>query len=326
MMRRLASVLLLTHHLVAWSLFSTSISYAQEFDFTKPTVDTSTVNPTAADPNLSTMPAEGTIPTLPILPESQEQVVYSTPLPSLPLDPTLSPSQPLPPVPNQAVISNPVDPAIPVVPVAPAATSDAYTYQRQPGIAPGSVADQASRGELAPGTMLPLTVYREITFPPFQAINGNLEVSEPVVDRFGQVVIPAGSVVWGTFEPVVEKRRPLNSDGDNAEVEDKLIGTRFVANRVTVQTSTYLLNGQSDLLPMGMDPQADLGTTVVRGAGYGAAGGLALGILTGGFGLLPIVAGSMAGAAAGTTNIDRVVTLKPNTIVNIELSDHLIIQ
>jgi hypothetical protein len=41
---------------------------------------------------------------------------------------------------------------------------------------------------------------------------------------------------------------------------------------------------------------------------------------------LPILAGGLAGAAAGSTNIDRVVTLQPNTLVELELSESLIIQ
>jgi hypothetical protein len=51
-----------------------------------------------------------------------------------------------------------------------------------------------------------------------------------------------------------------------------------------------------------------------------------LGVLTGGWGFLPILAGGLAGAAAGSTNIDRVVTLQPNTLVELELSESLIIQ
>ncbi|MEN9210323.1 MAG: hypothetical protein Q6J46_08505, partial [Thermostichus sp. DG02_2_bins_29] len=167
---------------------------------------------------------------------------------------------------------------------------------------------------------------REMTFQPYQAINGNLEVSDPVVDRFGQVVIPAGSVVWGTFEPVYREITSLNRVEENDDPRERIVGTRFVANRITIGPSTYLLRGRSPLLRVGLDPNAHVGTTVARGAGYGAAGGLALGVLTGGVGFLPILAGSLAGAAAGSTNIDRVVTLQPNTLVQLELADSLIIQ
>lgn len=211
-------------------------------------------------------------------------------------------------------------------PGGPAPPGEAYSYQRRPDLSPGGNLAGAARGELPAGTRIPLTVYRPITFQPYQAISANLEVSEPVLDRFGQVVIPPGSVVWGTFEPVYRPRDPLSRGEDNADLRKQILGNRFVANRLTIGPSTYLIRGQSALLPVGLDRNADVGTTVARGAGYGAAGGLALGVLTGGWGFLPILAGGLAGAAAGSTNIDRVVTLQPNTLVELELSESLIIQ
>lgn len=276
---------------------------AQQFEFTPQPV------PPRGDP----------VPTLPLLsaPPSPSSATALPPVPQvpqMPLDPTAPVLDPIPVVPVQAA------------PGGQLPQGEAYSYQRRPDLSPGGDLPGATRGELPAGTRILLTVYRPITFQPYQAINGHLEVSEPVADRFGQVVIPAGSVVWGTFEPVYRELKLSGREAESADPQERVVGSRFVANRLTIGSSTYLVRGQSAPLPVGLDRNADVGTTVARGAGYGAAGGLALGILTGGWGFLPILAGSLAGAAAGSTNIDRVVTLQPNTLVELELTDSLIIQ
>lgn len=220
-------------------------------------------------------------------------------------------------------VALPADP-IPVAPSTTAAAPAATSYTRQPGITPGIPVGGTSPGKLLEGTTIPLTVYREFTFQPYQAINSNLEVSDPVTDDRGNVVIPAGSTVWGSFVPVIEQEEVENSRGDT-QLEDKLLGNRFVANRLTIGSATYLLQGNSEILPTSLDPNADLGTVALRGAGYGALGGLALGVLTGGL-AAPLLAGSVAGAAAGSTNVDQVVTLAPNTVIPVTLTGDLILR
>jgi len=276
---------------------------AQQFEFTPQPVPPRG-DPVPTLPLLSPPPSPGSATALPPIPQ----------VPQMPLDPTAPALDPIPVVPVQAA------------PGGQLPQGEAYSYQRRPDLSPGGDLPGATRGELPAGTRILLTVYRPITFQPYQAINGHLEVSEPVVDRFGQVVIPAGSVVWGTFEPVYRELKLSGREAESADPQERVVGSRFVANRLTIGSSTYLVRGQSAPLPVGLDRNADVGTTVARGAGYGAAGGLALGILTGGWGFLPILAGSLAGAAAGSTNIDRVVTLQPNTLVELELTDSLIIQ
>ncbi|MGQ9837771.1 MAG: hypothetical protein ACUVRV_07330 [Cyanobacteriota bacterium] len=288
---------------------------AQEFEF-KP-------------PGQPTQPASGgSIPTLPLLTDPPSSGTSGVP-PALPAVPQV------PQMPLGGDLAAPVlDPSTAPIPVVPLQAApgpqipleESYSYQRQPGLSPGRDLSGLTRGELPSGTIIPLTVYREITFQPYQVINSNLEVSDPVLDRFGQVVIPAGSVVWGTFEPIYREIKPLNRVENNGDPQERIVGSCFVANRITIGPSTYLLRGRSPLLRVGLDRSADVGTTVARGAGYGAAGGLVLGVLTGGMGFLPILAGGVAGAAAGSTNIDRVVTLRPNTLVELELTDSLIIQ
>jgi len=291
---------------VLWGAAAAAVA-AQQFEFTPQTPQP---NPVPTLPLLSDPPGSTAPQALPPVPQVPQMPLTGDPIPP-PGDPSPAP---IPVVPLQAAPGEQAPPG------------EVYSYQRRPGLSPGGNLSGAARGELPAGTRIPLTVYRPITFQPYQAISANLEVSEPVVDRFGQVVIPPGSVVWGIFEPVYQERDPLSRPEENAELRERIVGNRFVANRITIGPSTYLVRGQSSLLPVGLDRNADVGTTLARGAGYGAAGGLALGVLTGGWGFLPILAGSLAGAAASSTNIDRVVTLQPNTLVELELTESLIIQ
>lgn len=247
-------------------------------------------------PPLPILPEAGQLPTVPVPSVTGEQ---TAPLPS----PTLMPE---------------LEGAAPPIPLA----HPDYTFQRPPQASVGPVPSQ--RGELAAGTVIALTVFREMTFQPYQAINTYLQVVNPVVDRHGKVVIPAGSTVWGLFEPVYEE---VASEADwDGRQKRRFVGNRFVASRVTTPEGTYVLQGSTDLIRTRFDPSANLGQVALEGAGYGAAGGLALGILTGGVGLLPVLAGTLAGAATGTTNVDQVVALHPNAVVQLELAQPLIIQ
>ncbi len=296
-------------------------SQAQEFDFTptEPATEALSTPP----PAIPTSPAPpDSIPTMPLLPSVQTApppVTTSPPPITSPINPVIQANPATAPVPTVAVPSTPS-----FAPAPPINTTTAYSYYRREGSVPPNPA--ITRGELPQGTTIPLTVYREITFPPFQAISGNLEVVVPVQDRFGQAVIPAGSRIWGTFEPVYEVVERFDAaDNDVTQFDQRLRGTRFVADRITIQNATYLVSGESNLLPTASDPNASVTQTALKGAGYGAAGGLALGLLTGGIGFVPLLAGSLTGAAAGSTNVDRVVTLTPNTQVEIQLTDDLII-
>ncbi|GAB4216928.1 MAG: hypothetical protein OHK0012_20210 [Synechococcales cyanobacterium] len=264
-------------------------------------------------------PEETTIPTMPVLPEAATPMTDITAqptgeLPTIPIPSVTGTTPPLPTAPTTTVVSPSSTSPIPV-------GDPDYSLVRRPEIAPGTVPSQ--RGELAEGTAINLTVFREMTFQPYQAINVNLQVVNPVVDRHGQVVIPAGSTVWGLFEPVYETEA---EDEAISKPKRRFIGNRFVANRVTTPNGTYIVQGSTDLIKTQFDPSANLGQVALEGAGYGAAGGLALGILTGGVGFLPILAGTLAGATTGTTNVDQVVALHPNSVVTMELSSPLIVQ
>lgn len=230
-------------------------------------------------------------------------------------------------------------PAIPVQPNAPAMPPQAgdesvppipttYTYQREGSTAqfdePSAPVDVV-RGLLPQGTPMTLKVHRQMVFPSYQELNTSLVVAEHVINDAGQVLIPAGSLVWGKFEPVREETE--ETIGNYERKRSRIIGSRFVANKIEVQSATYGMSAQSSLLSLGLDPRADVEDVALKGAGYGAAGGVVLGALTGGVGFIPmLLAGGFGGAAAGVTNVDRVVTLEPDTAVQMVLDDTLILQ
>ena len=98
-----------------------------------------------------------------------------------------------------------------------------------------------------------------------------------------------------------------------------------MAERIEIQSATYALNGQTDELPVSIDPTAEVDRVALQGAGYGAAGGVLLGVLTGGVGFLPMMAiGGASGAMASSSQVDRVVALEPNTTVSLVLDEELL--
>ncbi|MEM9511327.1 MAG: hypothetical protein AAFY57_01390 [Cyanobacteria bacterium J06642_2] len=224
----------------------------------------------------------------------------------------------------------PVQPTAPVAPSFPTGVESesplptSYTYQ---GEGPGSsnVPVDVVRGLLPEGTQVLLKVHRQMIFPSYQALNTSLVVAEHVTNDAGQVLIPIGSLVWGKFEPVREESE--ETIGSYKRKRSHVVGSRFVADRIEVQSAAYEMSAQSNVLSLGTDPRADVGDVALKGAGYGAAGGVVLGALTGGVGFIPmLLAGGFGGAAAGVTNVDRVVTIQSDTIVQMTLADTLILQ
>jgi hypothetical protein len=156
-------------------------------------------------------------------------------------------------------------------------------------------------------------------------VQTNLTVAEPVLDAAGRVAIPAGSTVWGKFEPVTVREPQML--GKFERMKEKVVGSQFVAERITINTATYPLVGRSQTIPVGGDPNADKKSVALRGAGYGAAGTVALGVVTGGAALIPMAAiGGFGGAMAGMTNVDRVIALQPETQVQVVLGESLVMR
>lgn len=205
--------------------------------------------------------------------------------------------------------------SLPAVPVS-------YDYQRSPAAVEN--ATPFTRGQVSAGTVIPLSVYRQLVFQLYEPVQTNLVVESDVTDSSGRTTIPAGSIVWGMFEPIeVQEEETL---GSYERTRTRVVGSRFIAERIEIQSSAYALVGQTEELPISIiDPTADADKVALQGAGYGVAGGVLLGVLTGGVGFLPLMAiGGLGGAMAGTAQIDRVVALEPGVTVQLVLAEDLV--
>jgi len=172
----------------------------------------------------------------------------------------------------------------------------------------------ATQYDLPQGTKLPATVLRELTYAPGDAVTMTLEVSDDVRDGQGEVIIPKGSTVWGSFQPVFSQpKQPARRERRTRNSDAWPDGSRFVAERVSIGDRIYPLKAQTELLATQQDPRRDVGGEAGNGALIGAAGGLLIGVLTGGIGFIPVLAGGAVGATAGAVGASQpVVIVKPD--------------
>ena len=226
------------------------------------------------------------------------------------LPPIPIPAQPVSPQsPPQFAVDSPEQPAIPT----------SYDYQRPVDSSPTSTAF-VSKGQLPEGTVIPAATFRDTKFDLHQEVQVNLSVSEDITDAQGRTIVPAGSTVWGRFEPVeVEEKEMV---GNFERTRKRTVGSHFIAERIDIQSSSYALSGQSTRIPSGFDPDADVDRVALKGAGIGVLGGVAFGVLTGGVGFLPLMAiGGMGGAMTGAATMDSVVALDADSVVEIHLNE-----
>lgn len=129
-----------------------------------------------------------------------------------------------------------------------------------------------------------------------------LLLEEPVHDRAGNVIIPAGSPVTGHFE--------TNENG-----------SQFVAQSVQLQGRSIALLAESDQLSGGRQVQE---TGLFRNSALGAVAGTLLGAVTG-IGLIPAVLAGAATSAATTyvTSAQGPAIIQPNQVVEVRLTEDL---
>lgn len=126
-----------------------------------------------------------------------------------------------------------------------------------------------------------------------------LVLAEPVLDEAGNVVLPEGSPVVGRFET-----------GE--------AGNQFIAQAISLQGQTIILNAQSDPVSGGQPSQRRL----LRNSALGLAAGVALGIT--GIGLIPAIAAGAA-TAAGITFLpnSHPDVIQPDQVLEVRLMQDL---
>jgi hypothetical protein len=244
------------------------------------------------------------------IPVEVAQFSSPAPLPPPILQPGVAPSVTVPPpilgaptpdiVPQQAqsLPTVPIPGRVPTVPPpgTPVPSSSPTGFPTGFSTNPNALLPQGTRLVLRyPGTVpLPLKGRQ-----PFQDV---LIVASPVFNSFGQQVIPVGSEVLGQFE--------TNSRG-----------TRFVAQAVALSGRNVLLRAESPRLSGGGQVSTD---RLIRNSAFGAAGVTVLGALTGGIGLLGVLAGAAGGAAATVLTGVEPATIQPGQIIEVQLTEDLL--
>lgn len=198
----------------------------------------------------------------------------------IPVNPASQPApvQPLPPVPR----------AIQVDPLNPQSQQPPFSLQTTLLLRSGDMVvvsyGSPERLLIAPGETRPMSMV----------------LDTPMRDAQGNMVVPAGSILEGQFQPVSG-------------------GTQFVSRAITVNGQSYPLYAQSNVIANQRDPRQTSGEAIVQDALIGAAAGA---ILSGIFGSRVIstervLGGAAAGAVIGNVTAPEVAIIDPGRPLNL---------
>ena len=130
-----------------------------------------------------------------------------------------------------------------------------------------------------------------------------LNLSQPILNRAGQITIPANSLIEGELVPI---------EG----------GRQFVASHIIINGSAYSLAAESALLPDVKDPRRTSTGAIARDAALGAAGGIVAGRVLGQRRItaVQVLGGAAAGAAIGNVTAPRTVVIEPEQDITLKLT------
>lgn len=131
-----------------------------------------------------------------------------------------------------------------------------------------------------------------------------LSLSQPLVSRGGQVVVPMGSAIEGEVVPV---------EG----------GGQFVAKSMIVNGTAYTFAAESVKLPDVKDPTQTSVGAIAGDAALGAAGGVVLGQILGDRGITAtqVLGGAAAGVLVGNVTAPRAVVIDPGNEIELRVTD-----
>ena len=263
--------------------------------------------PAAVPPLGDSAPYNYSAPSSAVTDSTVPEPADSETLPAIPI-----PAQPVSPQPAPNLAADtPSQPDIPT----------SYDYRRPTENRPSSPTFVAN-GQLPEGTIIPVATFRDTKFTQGQQLQVNLSVTQDVTDSQGRTIVPAGSTVWGRFEPLMQESTEMV--GSFERTRERMVGSHFIAERIDIQSASHAISGRTNRIPAGIDPDAEVDRVALRNAGFGALGGIALGVLTGGVALPLIAIGGAGGAMAGTVSISNVVAIKGDTILELTLDQPFI--
>lgn len=138
---------------------------------------------------------------------------------------------------------------------------------------------------------------------PGQILPYQLVLDTALQNPSGNVVLPAGSIVEGQFQPA----------GD---------GTQFVAKSLIINGQPFPLSAQSTVINNQRDPRQVSSGAIVEDALVGAAAGAILGGLLGNrvISTEKVLGAAAAGAVIGNVTAPNVAVIKPNTVLNLTVT------
>lgn len=163
---------------------------------------------------------------------------------------------------------------------------------------------QVGTSQLQQGTVIPTTPAAVTSQAQFFSPDGvhplNLVVSENIYDSSGNVLLPAGSKIYGQLFPAPG-------------------GAEFIANSIVINGYSYQIQAISSVLHDEKDPRETSSGSIAGDATIGAAAGAFLGAMTGGVSTLGVLGGATTGVIVGNTTAPRVVILRPGETISITL-------
>ncbi|WP_287128463.1 hypothetical protein [Candidatus Cyanaurora vandensis] len=155
------------------------------------------------------------------------------------------------------------------------------------------------------GTIIPVAASTEegddtLYLDPGKSRSASLLSTEDVYDANGNLAIPEGSEVRGTFKPVKG-------------------GLKFVADSIRVRGRSYPLQASTKVIRDEKDPREYGAGAIAGDAALGAAGGALIGALTGGVSLGGTLAGAAVGAGVGNVTAPQVVVVSPSNPVELRV-------
>ncbi|MEN9203602.1 MAG: hypothetical protein Q6K80_11965 [Thermostichus sp. DG_1_6_bins_120] len=131
----------------------------------------------------------------------------------------------------------------------------------------------------------------------------SLSLDTPLRDTYGNLIVPAGAILEGQFQPVSG-------------------GTQFVSRALVINGQSYPLYAQSQVIPHQKDPRHTSAEAIVQDALIGAAAGALLGGLFGNqvISTEKVLGGAAAGAVIGNVTAPEVAIVNPNTSLTLTVT------
>jgi hypothetical protein len=130
----------------------------------------------------------------------------------------------------------------------------------------------------------------------------NLQISQPIFNSNGQVMVPPGAKIYGQLHPVPG-------------------GLQFVSNSIVLNGRSYPLRALSQVLHDEKDPRQYSSDAVIGDAGLGAVAGLVFSAVSGGVTTANVLGGAAAGILTGNITAPQAVVIRPGQTLTLTLQD-----